>query len=95
MNHCNCPTDAPRSRWITGRALVITRLSSVAMNIGIEAATIASHTGTRRTRPHPGGGAADPCSRRSESVVMTGPRIRVVSTGRRSCKHQMITYFED
>ncbi len=40
---------------MTGRALVITRLSSVAMNIGTEAATMASQTGTDRAR---GGTAA-------------------------------------
>ncbi|MBM4575927.1 hypothetical protein GS415_09135 [Rhodococcus hoagii] len=38
---------------MTGRALVITRLSSVAMNIGTEAATMASQDGYRPgTRRH-------------------------------------------
>ena len=35
---------------MTGRALVTTRLSRVAMNIGRDAATMASQTGTRRVR---------------------------------------------
>lgn len=35
---------------MTGSALVITRLSRVAMNIGSEVASTASHTGTMRTR---------------------------------------------
>ena len=50
MNHDSWPTVEPRSARITGSALVITRLSRVAMNIGREAATIASQTGTRRGR---------------------------------------------
>ena len=36
---------------ITGSALVITRLSSVAMNIGSEVATTASQIGAVRRRP--------------------------------------------
>ena len=48
MNHDSWSTDEPRSARITGSALVITRLSRVAMNIGSEAATTASQTGTRR-----------------------------------------------
>src|SRR6478752_2686877 len=48
MNHDSCPTDDPRSVRITGSALVMTRLSSVAMNIGREVATIATQSGTRR-----------------------------------------------
>jgi hypothetical protein len=39
---------AEMSVLITGRAFVTTRLSSVAMNIGSEAATMASQTGMRR-----------------------------------------------
>ena len=37
--------DALRSLAMTGSALVTTRLSSVAMNIGSDAATMASQTG--------------------------------------------------
>ena len=48
MNHDSWLTVEPRSARITGSALVITRLSRVAMNIGSEAATTASQTGTRR-----------------------------------------------
>ena len=51
MNHESWLTDEPRSARITGSALVITRLSRVAMNIGSEAATTASQTGTRRLVP--------------------------------------------
>ncbi len=62
MNHDSWLTEEPRSAWITGSALVITRLSRVAMNIGSEAATTASHTGTRRlgaaAPPRAAGGAA-------------------------------------
>ena len=39
MNHDSWLTVEPRSARITGSALVITRLSRVAMNIGSEAAT--------------------------------------------------------
>ena len=46
--HCSSSMEAPRSLEITGSALVTTRLSSVAMNIGRDAATIASQTGIRR-----------------------------------------------
>ena len=48
MNHDSSPTVEPRSARITGSALVITRLSRVAMNMGREAAITASQTGTRR-----------------------------------------------
>ena len=48
MNYESWPTEDPRSACSTGSALVITRLSSVAMNIGREVATIATHSGTRR-----------------------------------------------
>ena len=48
MNHDSSLTVEPRSARITGSALVITRLSRVAMNMGSEAATTASQTGTRR-----------------------------------------------
>ncbi len=48
MNQDSCPTEESRSARITGSALVMTRLSSVAMNIGREVATIATHRGTRR-----------------------------------------------
>ena len=41
---------------MTGSALVITRLSRVAMNIGSEAATIASHTGALRASACRGAG---------------------------------------
>ena len=61
MNHDSSLTVEPRSAWITGSALVITRLSRVAMNIGREAATTASQTGTRRaTGVRPPSGAVGP-----------------------------------
>ena len=60
MNQDSWPTEESRSSWITGSALVITRLSRVAMNIGREAATIASHTGTRRRRTGGSTGAGGP-----------------------------------
>ena len=47
-NHCSSSMEAPRSRRMAGRAFVITRLSSVAMNMGRLAATMASQVGTRR-----------------------------------------------
>ena len=55
---------------MTGSALVITRLSRVAMNIGSEVASTASQTGTRRLCPggrvvRDGAGAA------VESVIET------------------------
>ena len=49
-NHCSCSTEAPMSSWMTGSALVMTRLSRLAMNIGREAARIASQMGMRRRR---------------------------------------------
>lgn len=58
---------------MTGRALVITRLSSVAMNIGTEAATMASQTGTDRARGGTAAGSEDGGSSGSERVVMSAP----------------------
>jgi hypothetical protein len=57
MNHCSCSIEAFSSTPSTGSALVTTRLSSVAMNIGTLAATTASHTGMRRTGRATAGGA--------------------------------------
>src|SRR6478735_10982301 len=48
MNHDRSLTLAPRSVRMTGSALVITRLSRVAMNIGRLTAAITSHSGARR-----------------------------------------------
>ena len=53
-NQARSSTDAARSVRITGSAEVITRLSSVAMNIGSEVARTASHTGTTRRGPATG-----------------------------------------
>jgi hypothetical protein len=49
-NHCSCSSVAPRSARITGSALVITRLSRVAMNIGSDAASRATATRPRERR---------------------------------------------
>src|SRR6476659_8579436 len=59
MNHESWPTDEPRSVRMTGSALVITRLSRVAMNIGSEVATIATQSGTRRVAAGVTGRVAD------------------------------------
>ena len=68
MNHESWPTEDPRSAWITGSALVMTRLSSVAMNIGREVATIATHSGTRRA-------AASAAGRVSAGAPATGAGV--------------------
>src|SRR5918994_1678773 len=48
MNHWSSSTDAPNSACSTGSAFVITRLSSVAMNIGRAVATSTSQSGLAR-----------------------------------------------
>ena len=54
MNHCSSSTDAPNSACSTGRALVMTRLSRVAMNIGSAVAMSTSQSGLgRRPAPRP------------------------------------------
>ncbi len=47
-NHWSSSTVAPSSAWMTGSAFVMTRLSRVAMNIGMPVAARASPKGTRR-----------------------------------------------
>ena len=55
-NHCSSSTLAPIWLCSTGRALVMTRLSSVAMNIGTDAAATTSPNGRgRRVRSGEGG----------------------------------------
>ena len=49
-NHCSSSMLAPSSRCRTGRALVMTRLSRVAMNIGREAAITTQTNGRDRGR---------------------------------------------
>ena len=77
-NHCSSSTVAPRSAWMTGSALVMTRLSRVAMNMGSDAARIASQTGMRRR--------AGASSRRSR-VQVSGGHGGVL----RECSYRMIT----
>jgi hypothetical protein len=58
-NHCSSTTEALSSTAMIGSAFVITRLSSVAMNIGSEAAISAAQSGTRRRCGSGGRGVLD------------------------------------
>ncbi len=51
MNHSSSSIEAPSSCRMTGRAFVMTRLSSVAMNIGSPVAMRISASGVRRAEP--------------------------------------------
>ena len=68
MNHCSSSTDAPNSSCSTGSAFVITRLSSVAMNIGSAVATSTSQSGLGRRADDGRDGAS---GRASRTVDMT------------------------
>src|SRR4051812_44137843 len=97
MNHDSWFTDEPRSARITGSALVITRLSRVAMNIGSEAATTASQTGTRRevarrpsTAPAEVSGASARTSRVVDILDLRSRRHWMI-TSARDASNQLIT----